>query len=333
MMRFLYTAAVLLFVQGTSVAAAPAHIAGDNCGCPPTVDTTGAAATVSRSGPWWIAETANFQVCCLRGSQQAVETARACERLRACLCRQWLGDQVQPWPVRCQIVLHTSLEGYLRAVPGGHATRASAAWKINAEGAIVSRRIDVRAGSPQVAEWFDGGMPHEMTHLVLADRFAPFNLPLWADEGLATLADPWDKQQLHLADVVTARMRQTHFRLAELLTAADHCPLDRRAAFYGQSLSLVRFLLKRGNGADLLAFLASARSDGYDRALEAHYGIAGLGECERLWSAEAELESPVAAEFDSVRVPRFDELATDDPAATPRRTLATPVSWLTGASR
>ena len=44
-------------------------------------------------------------------------------------------------------------------------------------------------------------LPHELTHLILADRFSPRQVPRWSDEGMAVLADPAEKQRLHLRDL------------------------------------------------------------------------------------------------------------------------------------
>jgi hypothetical protein len=40
-------------------------------------------------------------------------------------------------------------------------------------------------------------LPHEITHVVLADRFNTKPMPRWADEGMAVLTEPVEKKQAH----------------------------------------------------------------------------------------------------------------------------------------
>ena len=73
---------------------------------------------------------------------------------------------------------------------------------------------------------------------------------------------------------------------ADLLTLDAYPHPSRIPAFYGQSASITAFLAQRDNPARFLEFLRQAQLGGYDEALRAVYGIANLGELERLWYAE-----------------------------------------------
>ena len=48
-------------------------------------------------------------------------------------------------------------------------------------------RTNLRADHPQVLTAI---LPHEVTHVVLADLFTTQQIPRWADEGMAVLAEP-----------------------------------------------------------------------------------------------------------------------------------------------
>jgi hypothetical protein len=76
--------------------------------------------------------------------------------------------------------------------------------------------------------------------------------------------------------------------VADLL-ALDLDPADtaRQRVFYGQSASLVRWLLARRDGPTFLRFLDDAAAHGTPRALESHYAIESIAALERAWLAEA----------------------------------------------
>ena len=71
--------------------------------------------------------------------------------------------------------------------------------------------------------------------------------------------------------------------LFELLTLEQFNSANQMPAFYGQSASLVRFLIKFRTPADFSAFLKHAASYGYDAALRSTYGINGIADLERRW--------------------------------------------------
>lgn len=108
-------------------------------------------------------------------------------------------------------------------------------------------------------------------------------LPIWADEGMAVLADPAAKQQLHLRDLQRARRQHSERRLAELPADGNVPTCADAPPFYGQSLSLVKFLVDRKTPAEFVRFLHAAGELGYDAALRECYGLAGIAELERQW--------------------------------------------------
>ncbi len=67
-------------------------------------------------------------------------------------------------------------------------------------GVIANRRIDLLVDKQGALT----SLPHELTHVVLADCFAGRQPPLWLDEGVAMLADTHDKQMLHERDYMDA---------------------------------------------------------------------------------------------------------------------------------
>ena len=185
----------------------------------------------------------SFVVYSYRGGPAAEDMLQQCQSLREQLQTKWLGKMpCEPWQPNCEVVLHASRGSYVQAVGrGGTQTFGSSLIRSDGE-KITHRRIDLLV-NPQGQFT---ALSHELTHVVLADRFGAKPVPLWADEGIATLADSATKKSLHQRDCLAALRDGTNLRLVDLLhmeqfTSPHHVP-----AFYGQSLSLVHFLLDQG---------------------------------------------------------------------------------------
>jgi len=150
----------------------------------------------------------------------------------------------------------------------------------SSNGRIIARRIDLLEAD---TEFLKAALPHELTHVVVNDRFLTNPLPRWADEGIAILADPQAKQRRHRNDLHIAVADGTAFHAAALLALEDYPQPDRFGAFYGQSASLTEFLVERETTVHFLAFMEAARREGYDSALRRYYEIDGIGELDRRW--------------------------------------------------
>lgn len=240
-----------------------------------------------------IATTEHFVLQSTQDASASNELGARCETLLTELRTKWFGeaDTAVDWEPKCLVVVHDTLASYLREVPGGERTLGSS-WIETSQGKIVTRRIDLRGDKPN---WFEGALPHELIHVLLADRFHAKPLGRWAEEGWAILADPTDKQFRHDADLRRAMVRGKHFRLVEILELTEYPEAERITAFYGQSASLVRFLAERRTPADFTAFLKGAASHGYDAALREHYGIDGVADLERRWLADLESNQVAAS--------------------------------------
>src|SRR5437868_7452220 len=107
---------------------------------------------------------------------------------------RWLGRAGLDWAPRCGVYLYAGGEAYSRAT-GERATNAGHAKYVREGGTILSRRIHLRVDDVNLLTRV---LPHETTHLVLADRFTGRDLPRWADEGMATLAEPREAVERHL---------------------------------------------------------------------------------------------------------------------------------------
>jgi hypothetical protein len=234
-------------------------------------------------GNRWTATSDNFRITNRHPSQDARAIASLCEGWRTALQRHWCEGDCPPWSPRCEIVVHANQAGYLAAVGAGAGQTFGSSYMEFAKNHQVKRRqIDFRGDS----EHGPASVPHEMTHVILADLFGGRQPPRWADEGMALLADSAGKRQLHERDLQLGLSQRTAFRAVELLNLDAYPHPSRVPAFYGQSLSLTAFLVSREPPAKFVAFIRQSSEEGYDAALRDCYGIENVQELEVLWHAD-----------------------------------------------
>jgi hypothetical protein len=292
-MRQLITAPVCIFLL------AAAAFAGES---PPTV--VGVQPLVLKSYQkqgWLIQETSSFRVFCLPNLPEAKRLPEACEELRRQLQETWLGENDKSWTPRCDIVVHASVAGYVREL-GAESRQSSGCATIDIEhGKVAKRRVDLRADA---ADWLTTALPHELTHVVIAGRFSARQIPRWADEGIAILAEPGARQAVRRKAMQTALYRVERFSAAELISLRDYPAAARRDAFYGQSASLVTFLIERDSPAKFLDFLEAGQKVGYERALADVYQIRSLADLDARWRPQL-LDRGPAAELFASRISRI----------------------------
>jgi hypothetical protein len=149
------------------------------------------------------------------------------------------------------------------------------------EGRVVGRRINLRADEPRVVLAI---LPHEVTHVVLADLFPNQKIPRWADEGMAVLAEPHSARAQRMADLEEPLGSGRVFRLSTLTTMEYPDP-KYLPLFFSQSVSLTQFLLDSGKPEQFITFLKEAQRVGYETAIQSVYRIVDLEELERRWLA------------------------------------------------
>lgn len=236
------------------------------CTCP-----SACPVNCTRQGAWFIASSDNFHVCSLQSQAHAEQMARHCEEVRAGLTRTWRGES-KPWNPKCQIVMHGTTQDYVRAVGLGSEVTLGSSLVKPAVGAVRTRRIDLRT---DMADYLTAALPHELCHVVLADYFREGPPPLWFDEGVALQYDPPEKQRLHDRDLRVGLQQGTVFPLPELLTLQGYPSQDRWGVFYGQSASLVRWLLTKGTAQQLLTCVGQSPRGAMNMALREDFGLQG----------------------------------------------------------
>jgi hypothetical protein len=270
-----------LIVQGGEQPDQSTGASSQKCDC---------AVKCSRSGQWFVVETDNFQAYALDSQASARLLAETAESLRHDLQMKWLGtDSSKLWNPKCQIVLHPNVDSYVAACGRGSEHTVGTSLFKTEEGQIGGRRIDLLGGR---ADFLSAALPHELTHVVLKDRFPATTMPRWADEGAAILADNDAKQGRHLHDLETALAQHTTFPAAKLLTMDDYPLPDQIGTFYGQSASVTEFLVSKETPSMFVNFVQLAAVKGYDAALRQCYGISNAAELDRLWQKHVDQTVP-----------------------------------------
>lgn len=232
----------------------------------------------------YVAETPNFRVHCCTSAERLRELAEACERLKTRTQTMWLGDNSANWQPRCEVVVHATVGTYCRTLgPGSERTSGCATVRLD-KGRVAERRIDLRSDAE---DWLTESLPHELTHVILAERFTDRRIPAWADEGIAMLAESPDKLQRRLNELRGVMSTGRTVSLRQLVSLENGPTPEARAGFYGQSVTLTGLLLERGTPQQLIEFIQSGQRDGYDEALRGVYGVESWPALESDWRSFA----------------------------------------------
>jgi tetratricopeptide (TPR) repeat protein len=225
-----------------------------------------------------MAETVNFRLFHNQSRETAEKVLRVAEAARTAASKKWFGEPAPTWTPRCDIYLHATAKAYSLATRqppelAGHSSVGHGPDR------VVSRRIDVHFDDPNL---LIGVLPHETTHVVLADGFNR-PLPHWADEGMAVLSEPRERIDRHLHNLPQHRGAGELFPVAELMQM-DQYPDGRRiGAFYAESVSLVEFLSKEKGAPVFAKFMRDGLQNGYEQALQKYYGVRSFDDLEQRW--------------------------------------------------
>ena len=235
----------------------------------------------SRDG-WELTESANFYLWHQSTPAQAERLLHSAEEARTRICRRWFGDTGPDWQPRCELNLYPSKEAYQAATGLPDCIPAFAHTQHEGE-RVVSRQIDLRGDWPELRT---AVLPHEITHIILSDRFGSRPLPSWVNEGIAVLSEPPGNIARHLRNLPRYRDEGLLCHVGTLMEQGDYP--DRRAmgAFYAQSVSVVQFLEKEKGSEALIAFLHCARRQGFAPALRRHYQMT-YADLEQRWHVYA----------------------------------------------
>jgi hypothetical protein len=224
----------------------------------------------------------------------AVQVGRTAEHFRRSLAIEWLGHELPRWFAPCPIRVKVG--------------------QIGAGGQTTFSFFPNEKGSAEVCNWdmqiqgsleriLDSVLPHEVSHTIFACHFRR-PLPRWADEGGATLAEHDSEkreQVLRLKQVLGTRRR---IALKNLFNIKEYPPdMQDVLTLYAEGYSVAELLVQEGGRARYLKFLADAHRDGWDKAVNAHYGYRGVDDLEQRWHTWVMAGSP------EIELPRGQQLA------------------------
>lgn len=246
----------------------------------------------SSCGDCLVACTRNFRISWCASELRVRELALRCEQLAATSKEAWLGKGCRgDWAPKCDVVVHPSTTEYAQALgPGSEQTTGCASLRLDG-GRVVLRRIDLRADG---VDWNTEALPHELTHVVLADRFCKTQIPPWADEGIALLAESPERMKPRLGELRRVAANGFLYGARDLITIKTSPQPEFRPLFYGQSLALVSLLLDCGSRAQLLQFVELSQAKGFDGAFRAVYGGRRLAEFDRRFNEYVMTDRPLA---------------------------------------
>jgi hypothetical protein len=253
----------------------------------------GAAATAQQGVAWQVHETANFRIfhCDTRLAESAGEAA---ETVRTDQSKRWGSPAAQrPWTPRCEIYLYPTGKEFAQAT-GQPETAPGFSTMFTSGNRVTGRRTSLRADHPQLLTAI---LPHEVTHVVLADLFTTQQLPRWADEGMAVLAEPSTEQNLRAAELHDALESGQVFDLSKLMSMMEYPDAKDWSLYYAQSISLTRFLVEQGTPERFIQFVREIPRTGAEAGLRERYGISGFAELHDRWREYArkqlaELKAP-----------------------------------------
>ena len=254
--------------------------------------------SMKTEGVWTIFESPNFRCRCQLNEADGRRLALCCETWRNRLQHAWLVESVaKTWQPKCEVCLHPNREAYNLALGRpGDTSVGSTTMKFD-QGRAVQRRIDVRIDA---CDWSNAALPHELTHVTLADRFGGHALPRWADEGIAMLSESPEKHRERLVNLREVLAKRPTYRLLDLVQTSRVPPAHLRDAFYGQSVGLVSILVRKSAPATFADFVADSERVGLDQALRTHYRVDGMSGLQLEW--DQWVQKPDAMEFVSLQL-------------------------------
>jgi hypothetical protein len=227
-------------------------------------------------------DTPNFRIF-HNDPRLAEQAAEAAETVRKAQAKRWGSPALQtPWNPRCEIHLHPTGKAFARATRQSEDSPGFSTIESNGN-RITTRRVLLRADHPQL---LTAVLPHEITHIVLADIFSDQQIPRWADEGIAVLSEPPAEQNLRAADLNDSLSAGQIFELRQLMSI-DTPDAKDWSLYYAQSVSLARFLVEQGTPQQMIQFVRESARKGIEPALRDIYGLGGFAELEDRWRAFA----------------------------------------------
>jgi hypothetical protein len=147
--------------------------------------------------------------------------------------RKWLGmPPATGWEPRCEIRVYATQAELQDATGTGGITYAVSRTDVQND-RILGRRLDAFQRDPWL---LSSTLPHELTHLLVADLCRSNEPPLAIDEGIALQTEPPARRLMY------ARLMSGESPKVSVLLATEEPPADT-AAFYAEASAMTTWLL------------------------------------------------------------------------------------------
>lgn len=227
---------------------------------------------------WQVWESPNFRIF-HADEALAAKAAQIAEATRQSQQRLWARQEIPgAWEPRCDVYLYPTAAVFSQMTGQPTDSPGFSTMGLN-QGQVIARRVNLRADHPNL---LGAVLPHEVTHVVLADLFPEMQIPRWADEGLAVLAEPTSEQQLRASDLQTPLAQGQLFPLSDLMTM-DYPDGRYWSLYYAQCVSLTRYLVEMGTPGQFITFLQGAQRSGVEAELRRVYQIDGYVDLQKRW--------------------------------------------------
>jgi hypothetical protein len=238
---------------------------------------------------WRLAETANFRIFHSQSPGYAEQVAQLVERVRSEMHHKWFGGEPTPWTPKCDVVIHATPEAYQKATGVSRESPGHASIGLDrSTGRVATRRIDFPYGSPAL---MTDVLPHEATHVVLGGNFGKFEVPRWADEGMAVLSETETRIEAHRRNLAKALRDGKLMPVKAVITSKDYPHPSQVMTFYAQSTALVEYLTKLAGPETFARFVRDGlEGKNYEEALRKHYNVRDFNELEQRWRRHIQVE-------------------------------------------
>jgi hypothetical protein len=252
---------------------------------PPT-DTPPMLTSQGDSGRWKVKESANF-VIFHDDPALADRISDAAEAARDAMTRKWTGSPPpRPWSPKCELYLYPNAAIFAQVTRQPIESPGFSTMESNGS-AVTGRRIKLRADAANLVE---AVVPHEVTHVLLADLFPARQIPRWADEGISVLSEPLPEQEKRIGDL-DAPLNGGRIFTVEALMVNDYPEGKYWPLYYAQSVSLTRFLVDQGKPGQFIDFLQGSQRNGVESELKRVYGFENYADLQARWLAYAKESS------------------------------------------
>jgi hypothetical protein len=271
-------------------------------------DEASPKAAVRRSGPWLCVDSPNFRCWSQLPESDARLLANSCELWRERIRKTWItAPDANVWTPKCEVVIHPHQSGYNRTLNRPGDTSVGSTRMDFDQGRTVSRRIDVRADA---VDWSNAALPHELTHVVLGERFGGRPLPRWADEGIAMLSESEEKHRVRLANLRDVLATPSTHSMEQLLQLEGMPKPHLIHAFYGQSLAVSSLLIRKSTPARFADFVEDCDRLGVEASLRKHYQLNGIAGLQSEWDRWIKHPADVAFVKLAIQIPDDPTFAT-----------------------